>query len=670
MTSQSEIFSALQQGLQQQQAGRIQEAERLYRGVLQVQPDHPDALHLLGLIAHRARHPDAIGLLARAIHVNPNNAVYHCSMAMALHEHGRSNEAILNYQRALQLDAKNAEAHYNLGLLFQHLQRFTEAEHHYQKSIELKPGFAEARNNLGNLFKRTERLNEALAAFKAAIAHKPDLGAAYSNLGLALQEQGDLVAAAQALSKAVELSPDVAELHNNLGMLLLEHEDYENAARSFRQALGLNPQLAEASNNLGTALCRLGDVKASIECFERAIALRPDYSEAFMNLGIVYDDEKMYDLAKKYHAEVIRLNPFSAIAQVTLGIIFRKCGEPGAEVGYCRRAIKLDPDLWQAHTNLAHAQLALGNWGEGWKEYVWGKGNGHHPDVLPRQPGYPQRIELKTLSDKVVVLHSEQGLGDILFFMRFAPLVRELCSTLVYCGEARLAEMFQRTGLFDSVIGLQDPIPAGSVQIPLGDLPFILQCNEAENAPPPFALSAKPEMCQAMKQLLSNFGPPPYIGLTWRAGVRPTSKQRNLLHKEAPLNALATGLKDLDATFVSLQRAPQPTELDRLASAIGQPVFDLSASNEDMEQALALVSLLDDYVGVSNTNMHLRAGVNRIAKVLVPHPPEWRWMYGTERSPWFPRFAIYRQATDGSWADMAEKLHADLMRDHYATLCK
>jgi tetratricopeptide (TPR) repeat protein len=666
MTSRSDIFKALQQGLQHQEAGRIQEAEMLYRGVLQAQPNHPDALHLLGLIAHRARHPDAIGLLGRAIQANPNNAVYHCSMAMALHEHGRSEEAILNYQRALELDAKNAEAHYNLGLLFQHLQRFAEAEHHYQKSIELNPGFAEARNNLGNIFKRTGRLNEAIAAFKAAIAHKPGLGAAHSNLGLAQLEQGELIPAAATLSKAVELSPDVAELHNNLGRLLLEQEDYENAARCFRQALGLNPQLAEASNNLGTALCHLGDVKASIEHFERAIALRPDYAEAFMNLGIVYDDEKLYGLAKKYHGEVIRLSPFSAIAQVALGIIFRKCGEPEAEIGYCRRAIELDPGLWQAHNNLAHAQLALENWEEGWKEYGWGKGNGHHPDVLRREPGYPQRVDLKGLSGKVVVLHSEQGLGDILFFMRFAPRVRELCSKLVYCGEARLAEMFQRTGLFDSVIGLQDPIPSGSLQIPVGDLPFILQCNEPENAPPPFPLSAKPEIGEAMKQLLSGFGPPPYIGLTWSAGVRPTSKHRNLLHKEVPINELAAGLKELDATFVSLQKAPQPAELDQLVSAIGRPVFDLSAANDDMEHALALVSLLDDYVGVSNTNMHLRAGVNRVAKVLVPHPPEWRWMYGTERSPWFPRVAIYRQATDGSWTDVAGKLRADLIRDHYA----
>src|SRR5450830_867829 len=127
MTSQPDISKALQQGLQHQEAGRIQEAEMLYRDVLQVQPNHPDALHLLGLIAQRARHPDAIGLLRRAIQVNPDNPVYHCSLAMAMHEFGRSEEAILSYQRALALDAKNAEAHYNLGLLFQHLQRLAEA---------------------------------------------------------------------------------------------------------------------------------------------------------------------------------------------------------------------------------------------------------------------------------------------------------------------------------------------------------------------------------------------------------------------------------------------------------------------------------------------------------------------------------------------------------------
>jgi hypothetical protein len=111
---------------------------------------------------------------------------------------------------------------------------------------------------------------------------------------------------------------------------------------------------------------------------------------------------------------------------------------------------------------------------------------------------------------------------------------------------------------------------------------------------------------------------------------------------------------------VVLQRCPQPGEIDRFTAALGRPVHDLSPLNDDLEQMLALLSLIDDYVGVSNTNMHLRAGVGKTARVLVPAPPEWRWMAEGKESPWFPGFGVYRQGYDGSWEGALEELREDL----------
>ena len=89
-------------------------------------------------------------------------------------------------------------------------------------------------------------------------------------------------------------------------------------------------------------------------------------------------------------------------------------------------------------------------------------------------------------------------------------------------------------------------------------------------------------------------------------------------------------------------------------------MHDLSALNEDLEAMLALLALIDDYVGVSNTNMHLRAGVGKTARVLVPCPAEWRWMAQGDESPWFPGFKVYRQKTDGNWNEALGRLAADL----------
>jgi hypothetical protein len=98
----------------------------------------------------------------------------------------------------------------------------------------------------------------------------------------------------------------------------------------------------------------------------------------------------------------------------------------------------------------------------------------------------------------------------------------------------------------------------------------------------------------------------------------------------------------------------------RFAELIGRPVHDWSDLNEDLEAMLAALSLIDDYVGVSNTNMHLRVAAGRTARVLVPVPAEWRWLQHGRSSPWFPGFAIYRQTLEGDWAPALAELERDL----------
>ena len=135
-----------------------------------------------------------------------------------------------------------------------------------------------------------------------------------------------------------------------------------------------------------------------------------------------------------------------------------------------------------------------------------------------------------------------------------------------------------------------------------------------------------------------------------------------MLFKNAPLDRIAAVFHGVPGTIVALQRAPEPGELDRLAAALGRPAHDLTALNDDLEAMLALVAALDDYVAVSNTNIHLRATIGRTSRVLVPNPPEFRWMAEGRESPWFPGTTVYRQETDQDWtlalADLARDLRA------------
>ena len=109
-----------------------------------------------------------------------------------------------------------------------------------------------------------------------------------------------------------------------------------------------------------------------------------------------------------------------------------------------------------------------------------------------------------------------------------------------------------------------------------------------------------------------------------------------------------------------VQRVPLPREIEIFSKALGRQVHDLSALNEDLEDMAAVLSLIDEYVGVSNTNMHIRAGLRKTARVLVPFPPEFRWMHAGERSPWFPQFSLYRQPPQRDWGDVLQCLGVDI----------
>jgi hypothetical protein len=192
-----------------------------------------------------------------------------------------------------------------------------------------------------------------------------------------------------------------------------------------------------------------------------------------------------------------------------------------------------------------------------------------------------------------------------------------------------------------------------------------LPATTSDLVPASLTLAPQAENLADMREQLASLGPPPYIGVTWRGGTPPeaqTAVMSWMLYKEIPLEKLAEALRGVGGTLIALQRKPGTGELEQFSHLLQRPLHDLTAANDRLEDMLALLALLDDYVGVSNTNMHLRVAVGRTARVLVPCPPEWRWMARGRESPWFPGFKIYRQGQNGDWdaglADLSKDLKA------------
>jgi predicted O-linked N-acetylglucosamine transferase (SPINDLY family) len=273
--------------LRNHQAGRLNEAEQLYRQILQAHPDNADALHLLGVLAHqRGQNEAAVDLIGRAIAQSSGVPAFHNNLGNALKALGRWGEASGCYVRALSLKADYVEAHYNLGVTLQAQNRLDEAAASYDRALQYRGDHLPAHNNLGNVRQAQGRVQEAISCYERVLAYRPDQADALANLGNALRAQGRLDAAAAAYARALTSRSDYAEAHSNLGIVLLEQGKLEEAEASFRRAIAHKPDFAEAYSNLGNALREQGRSTESAAAYFRAVALNTDCVDARLGLAL------------------------------------------------------------------------------------------------------------------------------------------------------------------------------------------------------------------------------------------------------------------------------------------------------------------------------------------------------------------------------------------------
>ena len=280
----AQIFAA---AAQYHQAGRLAEAEQLYRRILAVAPRHADSLHRLGLIAYQAGRPDfAVDLLRQAIVQDKKAARYHAHLSLALGALGQLDEAVAASRAAIRLEPNQPDSHNNLGVLLMQLGRLDEAADCYRQAVALGPGIADPHNNLGNALLELGRAGEAAQSYLQALAVAPDFVQAHTGLGNALLDLGQADEAILQHRKAIALQPGFADAHNNLGNTLWKLGQIDEAAQHFRTAIGLNPDFVLAYSNLGGVLKAAGQLQQASGCFQQALQRMPDHPGILGNLAL------------------------------------------------------------------------------------------------------------------------------------------------------------------------------------------------------------------------------------------------------------------------------------------------------------------------------------------------------------------------------------------------
>jgi protein O-GlcNAc transferase len=369
-------------------AGRIAEAAALYQQVLQVDPRHVDALHLLGVAVHQSgQHEVAVGFITKAIELRGDDAAIHANLGEVYCALGKLDQAARCYQQAVRLEPDGLQRHLRLGDVYRSTGKLELAQSEYQEALRLQPEHAEVQERWGLLCRDSGNADQAVAHFEHALQIDPNLARAYNHLAITLRGQGRLAEALECYQRGLQHHPQASEFHFGLGVTYQGLRLFDQAVTSYQAAIRLNPRYAMAHNNLGAALKELGRFDEALACYRAAIAANPDLAESYFNTGIVHAARREFDAAITAYREaikrepdyvnaliscgglyegrgqlaeaqacyqhVVQTRPEMPIGHFSCGNIFRTKLMPAEAVAAYQEAIRLQPDYADAYNNLA-----------------------------------------------------------------------------------------------------------------------------------------------------------------------------------------------------------------------------------------------------------------------------------------------------------------------------
>ena len=668
------VLGIFANALEHHQRGRLAEAERIYRQILDLDPRHADSLHLLGVLAHQVGRDDAaVDLIGAAITLDKRQAAYHSNLGTALQAQGRLEEAADSYHHALALKPDLAEAQMNLGAVYESLGKREMAEAHLRRALALRPDLAEVHVNLGNILQAQGKFDEAVASQERALALKPEFAEAWINHANALQAQGKLDSAVASYRRALALKPGWAELHGNLANTLLAQNKLEDAEACYAQALTLKPEFAEAWYNLGNLRQAQNELDTpgnsgkqsklleAVACYRRALQLKPHLPEAHYNLGnTLHTLERLNEAAASFE-RALALRPEYAEAHYNLGCVFEDLGRLDEALRSIALALEIKPDYPQASFGQALAQLRSGDFATGWRNYECRWRSPDHD--TPWRP-YPQPLwrgeQLTTETQPArLLLWGEQGVGDEIQFAGLIPEAIRTGNRITLDCDARLKPLFARTFPEVEVVSGFGPAEAQAAAIaahlPTGSLPGLFRTTEAAFAATksPY-LQADPEERERFR---AHYGDGRrLIGLAWHTKNQKTGRKRSIgLKSFAPLFALA-GIR-----WISLQYGDFDA-LEEQAAAAGAPLLIDRTVDQfaGMDRFAAQVAAMDQVITIDNSTAHLAGALGRPVWLLAPFAADWRWLEKRSDSPWYPTLRLFRQPRPGDWQSVLESVESAL----------
>jgi tetratricopeptide (TPR) repeat protein len=632
-------------------SGRTDEGLAQYRAALSLDPRDVQTLvregnTFLGLQRHQA----ALDSFDRALAVSPLVLDALCNRGSALRSLGKHQEAVDTYERALMVAPRSFESWFNRGLVLRDMQRPLDALQSFERAIEIKPGIAAMLSARGQTLVDLGRLGEALTAFNETIAIQPDMVEAIYNSAVALERLGRAEEAIGRCDRVLALEPQHAAALACRGNALQQIKQYDAALASYDLGLASNPDAFEFLCNRGTALRHLRRYDEALASYDAAIARNSRFGEAWTNRSNVLQDLHRYEEALTSLDRAMEISPDNAMNWFNRGNVYYELGRTDAALTAYDRAVALNADYADAHFARGSLYLLQGDFAKGWAEYEW-RMKGHSLAQQYRPFVQPLWRGNEPLDGKTILIHAEQGFGDTLQFCRYAPQLAAMGAHVVLEVQPSLRSLMTSLQGPAQVLAKGEPLPAFDYQCPLLSLPFALR-TEASNIPQqtPY-LHADPQRVRLWAERLGDKRRP-RVGLAWSGNP----EHRND-HKRSIDFALFAPLFELNVEWISLQKVVREQDEVLLDEA---PIRRFDNEVADFADTAALMQSLDLVISVDSAVAHLAGALGRPVWVLLPNPPEWRWMRDRDDSPWYPGARLFRQSEQGNWTTVIEAVRADV----------
>jgi len=544
---------------------------------------------------------------------------------LKLFNSGDIKNALIKGKNLIKKDPDNYELNKFLGLVLAHANNFDEALLFFEKCLKINKNLPDIYFNLGLIYKKKGLLDISVKNYKRAIELNPNFADAYINLGVVFEQLERNEDCLAILEELIKHDNNNYKAYYNLGNIFKKIDRLEDSIKAYQQAIKINDQQAEIFFNLAIALKKIGNYDEAILNYEKAIKLKPNYFKAYNNLGVIFNDQRKFSKA----------------------------------FNFFETALKINPNFLEAYYNESFIFLLQNQFVEGWKRYEF---RWTSEDQIKPLYNLNNNLWDGNFLDGTLLVWSEQGIGDHLFFGRMIQRIKDYAKNIIFSVDKRLLQLFKDFLLSLNINNIEviehnknNLLSNFDKHIPAGSLGKFFANSDEEI----LKFSTKSFFINTQYKKIDDFlckfrGPK--IGLSWK------SLNRNEKHRNIPLEKFISIFINKNFNLINLQFGKTDEEIFKICQDFGVKINNFKDIDNlnNINELSYLINSLDLVITIQNTTAHLSLGFQKKTFVLLPTNSRWHWGVSGERTIWYPTAQIFRQSKYNHWEDVLNNVKISL----------